>query len=63
MPFFKELNHVKNAITEFRVWKSSGADFASYIQCVLSNKKTNILIIHIPSRANCPSLKIERQGQ
>jgi len=26
-------------------------------------KKTNILIIHIPSRANCPSLKIERQGQ
>ena len=62
MPFFKELNHVKNAITEFRVWKSSGADFASYIQCVLPTK-TTIIIIYIPSRANCPSLKIERQGQ
>ena len=62
MPFFKELNHVKNAITEFRVWKSSGADFASYIQCVLPTK-TNIIIIYILSRANCPSLKIERQGQ
>lgn len=48
MPFFKELNHVKNAITEFRVWKSSGADFASYIQCVLPTK-TNIIIIYIPA--------------